>query len=67
MGSVLLRQAIGLATGATAANPQQVDRLQQTNQCPRCDLRSIPLGHASLANAYLQRADLRRANFREAN
>ncbi|MBE9186293.1 pentapeptide repeat-containing protein [Microcoleus sp. LEGE 07076] len=57
----------GLVAGAIAANPQQVNQLLQTNQCPGCDLRSIPLLQASLANADLQGADLRGANLREAN
>ncbi|MEG3839581.1 pentapeptide repeat-containing protein [Microcoleus sp. herbarium14] len=66
-GAVSLGLIFGLATAVIAANPQQFSQLRQTNQCPGCDLRSIPLPQASLANANLQGADLRGANLREAN
>lgn len=50
-GSVSFGLIFWLAAGVIAANPQQVNKLRQTNQCRGCDLRSIPLPHASLANA----------------
>lgn len=67
LGAISFGLIFGLATVVIAANPQQINQLRQTNQCPGCDLRSIPLQQASLANADLQRADLRGSNLREAN
>lgn len=59
LGAVSFGLIFWLATAVIAANPQQINQLRQANQCPGCDLRSIPLQQASLANANLQGAHLR--------
>lgn len=53
----------GLGAGAAiAANPEQVQRLLTTGQCPGCDLRQAGLVYADLRGADLRGADLRGAN-----
>lgn len=57
----------GMATPAIAANPDQIQRLLKTNQCPRCDLRSANLENANLFGANLVGADLSGANLTGVN
>ena len=40
------------------ANPEHVEQLKKTLQCPGCDLREAELGGVPLQNAQLQNADL---------
>lgn len=40
------------------ANPEHVEQLKKTLQCPGCDLREAELGGVQLQNAQLQNADL---------
>jgi uncharacterized protein YjbI with pentapeptide repeats len=57
----------GLGAGAAiAANPDQVQRLLTTRQCPGCDLRQAGLVYADLRGADLRGADLRGANLSRA-
>ncbi len=58
LGAVSFKLIFGLATAVIAANPQQVNQLRATNQCPECDLRSIPCYKLMQANDNLQGADL---------
>lgn len=61
-----------LVAPARAANPEQVQQLLKTNQCPRCDLSGADLSGmnlfgANLAGANLNGAKLNRANLGFAN
>jgi len=47
-----------VCTVAVAANPEHVEQLKKTLQCPGCDLREAELGGVPLQNAQLQNADL---------
>jgi len=49
--------AVGLGA-SQAANPEHVERLKTTLQCPGCDLREAQLAGLELQNAQLQNADL---------
>ena len=40
------------------ANPEHIERLKTTLQCPDCNLREAELGGLALENAQLQNADL---------
>jgi uncharacterized protein YjbI with pentapeptide repeats len=59
---------VGL-TGASAlgANPDHLQQLINTRQCPQCDLTGASLVYANLAGADLRGADLRGANLSRAN
>lgn len=62
----------GMETIAQAANPEHVQRLLKTNQCPQCDLSGASLKDANLyganlVNANLTGADLTGANLGSAN
>ena len=50
--------AIQVSASQPAANPEHVERLKTTRQCPNCDLREAELGGLELQNAQLQNADL---------
>jgi uncharacterized protein YjbI with pentapeptide repeats len=53
--------AVACATALAAhqpANPEHVEKLKTTLQCPACDLREAQLGGLQLENAQLQNADL---------
>ena len=52
---------------AIAANPDHVQRLLKTNQCPRCDLSGADLSNANLFGANLMSANLTGANLTGAN
>ncbi len=58
---------VGCADRVRAANPKQVDRLRQTNQCPLCDLSRADLAEANLYGANLVGANLNGANLKGAN
>lgn len=49
--------AAGLAA-SQPANPEHVERLKTTLQCPDCNLREAALGGLQLENAQLQNADM---------
>ncbi|MGB3695620.1 MAG: pentapeptide repeat-containing protein [Spirulinaceae cyanobacterium] len=55
------------ATPAFSANPDHVQRLLETNQCPQCDLSGADLGEANLYGANLVNANLTGANLAGAN
>jgi uncharacterized protein YjbI with pentapeptide repeats len=65
--SVITLLALTVALPAVAANPQQVERLLKTNQCPLCDLRGADLTDANLFGANLVGADLKGATLSGAN
>lgn len=46
------------AAASQSANPEHVERLKSTLQCPGCDLREAQLAGLELQNAQLQNADL---------
>ena len=46
------------ANTAQAFNAKDLQKLKQTKECPKCDLRSANLTGANLKGAYLRRADL---------
>jgi uncharacterized protein YjbI with pentapeptide repeats len=52
---------------STQPNPQQLERLLKTNQCPLCDLRGANLENANLYGANLVGANLTGANLRGTN
>jgi uncharacterized protein YjbI with pentapeptide repeats len=49
-------------TASHSANPENVERLKSTLQCPDCNLREAELGGLQLEKAQLQNADLSAAN-----
>lgn len=74
------RQLLGIAAfsialnsaAVSAANPDQIRQLLQTNSCPGCDLtnvdlRRLDLTEADLSGANLSGADLSRANLARVN
>jgi uncharacterized protein YjbI with pentapeptide repeats len=62
----LLVWSVG-STIAHAANPDHVQRLFKTNQCPNCDLSNAELNDANLFGANLVNANLQGANLSGAN
>ena len=50
------------ANTAQAFNAKDLQKLKQTKECPKCDLRSANLSRAKLIGADLREADLRSAN-----
>ena len=56
LGGVLACAAVLAAN--QPANPEHVEKLKTTLQCPGCDLREAQLGGLQLQNAQLQNADL---------
>lgn len=65
--SLLLGHDRFAGQSAQAANPNQVDQLRRTNQCPNCDLSGANLAEANLYGANLVNANLRGANLKGAN
>ncbi len=61
LASLLLINPVG------AENPQQVQQLLNTRECPGCDLRGADLRGAHLIGADLRKANLQGANLEEAN
>jgi|GEM_PF-2734172 len=59
--------SLSFAATATAANPDHVKRLQETKECPRCDLSGADLRGLNLSFAILADADLRGAKLQGAN
>ena len=43
-------------------NPEDLEKLKETNECPECDLSGANLKFANLEGANLEGADLRGAN-----
>ncbi|QZZ23124.1 pentapeptide repeat-containing protein [Leptothermofonsia sichuanensis E412] len=67
LGTTILMAALALGSSATAANPDHVRRLLNTNACPNCDLSGADLRRANLRGADLRNADLRYADLRGAD
>ena len=68
LGILLSPLILGAIAAPTwAANPQDLERLQQTNACVDCDLRGAGLVYGNLQGADLRGADLRGANLSRAN
>ena len=66
--SVLLSLAIPfLATQVLAYKQEDLDKLQATNKCIRCDLSGADLGGANLSDANLHFANLQGTNLKGAN
>jgi uncharacterized protein YjbI with pentapeptide repeats len=68
----ILSMSVILSNPSLAANPDHVQRLLKTNQCPNCDLSGADLKEsnlfgANLVNANLKGADLSNANLGSAN
>ncbi len=55
------------ASPAFSSNPEHLQRLLETNQCPQCDLSGADLGEANLFGANLVNANLAGANLAKAN
>jgi uncharacterized protein YcgL (UPF0745 family) len=69
---VICAIAFGVAPGASAANPAQLQQLLETNNCPGCDLvganlKGKELPGANLVDANLRGAILSQANLHQAN
>ncbi len=62
-----LAMSVILATPSLAANPDHVQRLLKTNQCPNCDLSGADLKESNLFGANLVNANLKGANLTSAN
>ncbi len=54
------------ANGASAFNPDDLQKLKDTNSCVQCNLQGANLQGVNLQDANLQDADLRGANLRDA-
>ena len=54
------------ANGASAFNPDDLQKLKDTNSCVQCNLQGANLQGVNLQDANLQDADLRGANLRGA-
>lgn len=67
--AIVLPTSICLAATSSvqAANPDQVQRRKQTNQCPACDLSGADLSQVNLFGANLVNANLSGANLQGAN
>ena len=63
----LLLPLLSLASPARAKNPEHLERLLKTNQCPNCDLRNANLEGMNLFGANLVNANLTGANLQDAN
>lgn len=63
----LLFSVLSLATPAYGFNPEHLERLLKTNQCPNCDLSNADLEDANLFGANLNNANLTDANLQGAN
>ena len=48
-------------------NPEDLEKLKETNECPECDLSGANLKFANLEWANLKEANLEGANLRHAN
>lgn len=59
--------AVSTAAKTEAANPDQVQRLLKTNQCPNCDLSGADLKDTNLFGANLANANLKGANLSGSN
>ena len=55
------------ASSASAADPDDLQKLEDTNDCVTCDLRAAYMTGASLRSANLRFSDLRDADLKEAN
>ncbi|MBE9117992.1 pentapeptide repeat-containing protein [Lusitaniella coriacea LEGE 07157] len=65
--ATLLTAPFWLTSAAFAANPNHVERLRSTNQCPNCDLSNADLEDANLFGANLVNANLQGANLNSVN
>jgi hypothetical protein len=65
-GLATLAIALNLTLPVQAANRKDVQKLLDTGNCPRCDLRGANLRGANLQSADLKNANLRGANLRGA-
>ena len=63
----LLFAFLGLAAPVRAENPEHLEQLLKTNQCPNCDLRNANLERINLFGANLVNANLTGANLQGAN
>lgn len=59
--------AIAAIPAAHAANPEHLQRLLKTNQCPNCDLSGADLKDTNLFGANLTNANLKGAILRSPN
>ncbi len=64
---VALVWSFGTVLPAVAQNPQDLQQLLSTQDCPQCDLRNAGLVHARLAGANLRGANLVRANLSQSD
>ena len=64
---ILVISATMFASSASAADPADLQKLKDTNECIDCDLSGADLSLANLIGADLSGADLWRADLRGAN
>lgn len=62
-----LAVSVLIAAPSLAANPDHIQRLLKTNQCPNCDLSGADLKESNLFGANLVNANLKGANLSSAN
>ena len=65
--ALLLLFATLLTAEVLAYKQKDLDRLRDTHNCVKCDLRGAILREANLIGANLYRADLRKADLRKAD
>ena len=65
--AVSILSTLALATSATAADPEHIEKLDVTGQCVACDLSGADLTDAHLIGVDLRHADLSGANLTGAN
>ena len=65
--TILAIIALIFGSFAYAADPEDLQKLMDTNNCMSCDLRGVDLKGATLWDAYLKNADLRGADLSNAN
>ena len=65
--SIALFTLLGLVSQARAANQGDIQKLEKTGECPRCDLSGANLTKLNLTGVNLRNANLKSANFSESN
>ena len=67
MRYLILTLALILPLSVGAYDPEDLEKLKETNECPECDLSGANLKFANLEWANLKEANLEGANLKDAN